>query len=185
MKHLTRVLALLALLSLMTPLSHAGPDIYKIALKDIDKKPTDLSSYKGKVILVVNVASQCGLTPQYKALEAVHQQYKAKGFSVLGFPCNDFGAQEPGSNDEIKQFCSTKYNVSFPMFDKVHVKGGEQHPLYSLLSGKDAKFAGDVKWNFGKFLIGKNGEVLHRFEPRTTPDDPEVTKAIEAALAAK
>lgn len=175
---------LTVLLLFMAQIVSAGPSIYEIALKDIDKKDTSLKSFKGKVLLVVNVASQCGLTPQYKALEKMHQQYKAKGFAVLGFPCNDFGAQEPGTNEEIKQFCSSKYNVTFPIFDKLSVKGPEQHPLYQLLAGKDAKFAGDVKWNFGKFLVGKNGEVLRRFEPRTAPDDPEVVKAIEEALAA-
>ena len=159
--------------------------VYDIPLKDIDKKDTSLKAYKGKVLLVVNVASRCGLTPQYKALEQLHQKYKSKGFTVLGFPCNDFGAQEPGSNAEIKTFCSSNYKVSFPLFDKLHVKGAEQHPLYTALSGKDSPFPGDVKWNFGKFLIGKNGEILKRFEPTTTPDDAQVNAAIEAALAAK
>ena len=181
MKTLARISSLLLL---VTTMAFAGSSIYEIALKDINQKPTDLKSFKGKVVLVVNVASQCGLTPQYQGLEKLHQDYKGKGFSVLGFPCNDFGSQEPGTNEEIKEFCSSKYNVSFPMFDKLHVKGAEQHPLYSLLSGKDSKFAGDVKWNFGKFLIGRNGEVIRRFEPKTTPNDPEVIKAIETALAA-
>lgn len=176
---------LAASLIMATSLATAGPNLYDIPLKDIDQKPTSLKPYKGKVILVVNVASQCGLTPQYQALEKLHQQFKAKGFSVLGFPCNDFGAQEPGSNDEIKSFCSSKYQVTFPLFDKLHVKGASQHPLYSALSGKSSPFPGDVKWNFGKFLIGKNGELLKRFEPRTTPDDEEVIKAIEAAIAAQ
>lgn len=167
-----------------TSLASAAPSVYDIPLKDIDQKPTSLKAYKGKVLLIVNVASQCGLTPQYQALEKLHKDYKGKGFTVLGFPCNDFGAQEPGTNEEIKQFCSSKYQVSFPMFDKLHVKGAGQHPLYAALSGKTSPFPGDVKWNFGKFLIGKNGELLKRFEPKTTPDDPEVIKAIEAALAA-
>ncbi len=156
-----------------------------ISLKDINGKETSLKAYDGQVLLVVNVASQCGLTPQYKALEAVHQKYKAKGFSVLGFPCNDFGEQEPGTNEEIKQFCSSKYNVSFPLFDKLHVKGPQQHPLYAALSGKDSPFPGDVKWNFGKFLVGRDGKILKRFEPKVTPDSPEVVAAIEGALAAK
>jgi glutathione peroxidase len=160
-------------------------DLRQIPLKDIDGKPTSLKAYDGKVLLVVNVASKCGLTPQYKALEALHQKYKDKGFSVLGFPCNDFGSQEPGSNDEIKEFCSSKYNVSFPMFDKLHVKGSERHPLYEALSGEGSPFPGDVKWNFGKFLVGRDGKILKRFEPKVTPDSPEVTQAIEAALAAK
>jgi glutathione peroxidase len=156
-----------------------------IPLQDINGKATSLKGYDGKVLLVVNVASKCGLTPQYKALEATHQKYKDKGFSVLGFPCNDFGSQEPGTNEEIKEFCSTKYNVTFPMFDKLHVKGPEQHPLYAALSGKDSPFPGDVKWNFGKFLIGRDGRIIKRFEPKVAPDAPEVTQAIEAALSEK
>jgi glutathione peroxidase len=163
----------------------AGGNLQEIALKDIDGKATSLKAYAGKVLLVVNVASKCGLTPQYKALEATHQKYKDKGFSVLAFPSNDFGSQEPGSNQEIKEFCSTKYNVTFPMFDKLHVKGPEQHPLYAALSGKDSPFPGDVKWNFGKFLIGRDGRIIKRFEPKVAPDAPEVTQAIEAAIAEK
>jgi glutathione peroxidase len=174
------VAALLSAYSLM-----AQTKLQSISLTDINGKPASLKDYDGKVLLVVNVASKCGLTPQYKALEAVHQKYKEKGFSVLGFPCNDFGSQEPGTLEEIKEFCSTKYNVTFPMFDKLHVKGPEQHPLYSALSGKESPFPGDVKWNFGKFLIGRNGRIVKRFEPKATPDSPEVAQAIEAALAEK
>ncbi len=125
------------------------------------------------------------LTPQYKALEAIHRKYKDKGLTVLGFPCNDFGSQEPGTPEEIKKFCSEKYDVTFPLFAKLHVKGAEQHPLYAALTGKDSPFPGDIKWNFGKFLIGKDGKILKRFEPQTTPDAPEVIESIEAALAAK
>jgi glutathione peroxidase len=163
----------------------AETKLQEIPLKDIDGKATSLKSYDGQVLLVVNVASKCGLTPQYKALESLHQKYKEKGFTVLGFPCNDFGAQEPGTNEEIKEFCSAKYNVTFPMFDKLHVKGPEQHPLYAALSGKDSPFPGDVKWNFGKFLISRDGKILKRFEPKAAPDSPEVAEAIEAALAHK
>jgi glutathione peroxidase len=161
------------------------PNVYEIPLKDINGKDTSLKSYQGKVLLVVNVASQCGLTPQYKALEAAHKKYHEKGFNVLGFPCNDFGQQEPGTNEEIKTFCSTKYNVTFPLFDKVHVKGAAQHPLFATLTGKNAAYPGDIQWNFGKFLIGRDGKVLKRFEPKVAPDAPEVVQAIEAALAAK
>jgi glutathione peroxidase len=163
----------------------AESKLQQVPLKDISGKATSLKDYSGKVLLVVNVASQCGLTPQYKALEATHRKYKDQGFSVLGFPCNDFGSQEPGTNDEIKQFCTSKYDVTFPMFDKLHVKGPERHPLYEELSGKDSPFPGDVKWNFGKFLVGRDGKILKRFEPKVAPDSPEVTQAIEAALAAK
>ena len=181
-----KYLALFGGLLLAQAVSAAAPAaIYSVPLKDINGKAASLKAYQGKVFLVVNVASQCGLTPQYKALEAVHQKYQAKGFAIVGFPCNDFGAQEPGSNEEIKQFCSSKYSVTFPLFDKLHVKGAEQHPLYAILSGKDAPFPGDVKWNFGKFLIGRDGRILKRFEPGVTPDSAEVTQAIEAALAGK
>ena len=156
--------------------------LQEIPLKDINGKETSLGAYTGKVLLVVNVASKCGLTPQYKALEGIHQKYQDKGFRVLGFPCNDFGAQEPGTNEEIKEFCSTKYDVTFPLFDKLHVKGPEQHALYTALTGKDSPYPGDIKWNFGKFLIGKDGKILKRFEPKVAPDSPEVIEAIEAAL---
>ena len=162
---------------------NAATSLYDIPLKDIDGKSASLKPYKGKVVLIVNVASKCGLTPQYKALEAVHRKYQDKGFSVLGFPCNDFGSQEPGSNEEIKEFCSSKYQVSFPMFDKLHVKGPERHALYEALSGEKSPYPGDVKWNFGKFLIGRDGKIIKRFEPKVAPDSPEVTAAIEAALA--
>ena len=161
------------------------PKLRDIPLKDINGKETSLKNYDGKVLLVVNVASKCGYTPQYKSLEAIHQKYKDQGFSVLGFPCNDFGAQEPGTNEEIKEFCSSKYNVSFPLFDKIHVKGPEQHPLYKELSGKGSPFPGDVKWNFGKFIISRDGKILKRFDSAAKPDSPQVTEAIEAALAAK
>jgi glutathione peroxidase len=170
-------------LSMSLPL-FAG-SIQDVPLKDINGKETSLKAYDGKVVLLVNVASQCGLTPQYKQLEAIQQKYKEKGFTVLGVPCNDFGSQEPGTNEEIKQFCSSKYSVSFPLLDKVHVKGAEQHPLYTQLTGKDAKFPGDIEWNFGKFLIDKKGNVVQRFKPQTKPDDASVTAAIESALAAK
>jgi|TARA_Y100000588_G_scaffold69649_1_gene71352 glutathione peroxidase len=158
--------------------------LHDVKLKDIDGKEATLADYKGKVVLVVNVASRCGLTKQYKELEAIHRKYKAKGFSVLGFPCNDFGGQEPGSNKEIKEFCSSRYDVTFPMFDKLSVKAGpKQHELYKRLTGKNGAFPGNVKWNFGKFLVGKDGKPLQRFEPRDKPDAPKVTEAIEKALS--
>jgi glutathione peroxidase len=161
----------------------AQGSLYEIALKDIDGKETSLKPYKGQVLLIVNVASQCGLTPQYTALEAVFRKHQRKGFKVLGFPCNDFGSQEPGTNQDIKQFCSSKYDVSFPLFDKLHVKGPEQHPLYVMLTGKDSPFPGEIRWNFGKFLIGRDGKIVGRFDPKIAPDSPEVIAAIEAALA--
>lgn len=160
----------------------ADKSIINIPLKDIDGKDTTLAAYKGKVLLVVNVASQCGLTPQYEGLQALHEKFKNEGLVVLGFPCNDFGAQEPGTNAEIKTFCTENYKVTFPMFDKIHVKGPEQHPLYAALTGKDGAFPGDVEWNFGKFLIGRDGKPLKRIDPNTEPTDAEVVSAIEAAL---
>jgi len=163
---------------------HAA-SIHDIAVKDIDGKDTTLKAYKGKVVLIVNVASKCGLTPQYKALEAVHEKYKDKGFAVLGFPCNQFGGQEPGTNEEIKEFCSSKYHVTFPLFDKIDVNGPKRHPLYKELAGTQSPYPGDIEWNFGKFLIGRDGKIIKRFSPKTTPDSTEVTEAIEAALAAK
>jgi glutathione peroxidase len=158
--------------------------LYDLPLKDIDGKDTSLKPYQGKVLLIVNVASKCGLTPQYKALEALHRKYKDQGLLVLGFPCNQFGGQEPGTKDEIKSFCSTQYDVTFPLFEKLEVNGPGRHPLYATLAGKDSPFPGDIKWNFNKFLIGRDGKILKRFEPRTTPDAAEVIKAVEAALAA-
>jgi glutathione peroxidase len=171
-------------LAAMTAIAASAPTVQSIPLKDIDGKSTSLKAYKGKVVLVVNVASKCGLTPQYDALEATHKKYAAKGFTVVGFPCNDFGSQEPGTAEEIKTFCSTKYNVSFPLMEKLHVKGSEQHPLYTALTGPGSAFPGDIEWNFGKFLIGRDGTVLKRFKPQTKPDAPEVIEAIEAALKA-
>jgi len=159
--------------------------LYTIPLKDIDGKETSLKTYAGKPLLIVNVASQCGFTKQYTGLEAVWRKYQGQGLVVLGFPCNDFGAQEPGTTAEIQQFCSTKFDVTFPLFDKLHVKGDAQHPLYATLAGKDSPFPGDVKWNFGKFLIGRDGKIIARFDSKIAPDSPELTQAIEAALAAK
>jgi glutathione peroxidase len=176
---------LAAAITLGTSLLAGEAKILSIPLKDIDGKPTSLKAFEGKVILAVNVASQCGNTPQYSGLQALHEKYKDKGLVVVGFPCNDFGAQEPGTNGQIKQFCSSNYQVTFPLMDKIHVKGPEQHPLYSELTGPGSPFPGNVKWNFGKFLIGRDGRVLARFEPGTEPDDAQVIKAIETALAKK
>ncbi|MBB5353230.1 glutathione peroxidase [Haloferula luteola] len=160
----------------------SAADLAAIPFKTIEGKETSLAAYHGKVVLVVNTASKCGLTPQYEALEALYQRFKDQGLVVIGFPCNDFAGQEPGTADEIVTFCKTKYDVTFPLMEKIHVKGPEQHPLYTALTGKEGAFPGDVAWNFGKFLISKDGKPLQRFEPRTTPDSPEVTSAIEAAL---
>ena len=151
-------------------------------LKSIDGKPVDLASYKGKVVLVVNVASRCGYTGQYAGMQKLYDAYKDKGFVILGFPANDYGAQEPGSDAEIASFCSTKYGVTFPMFSKITVKGPEKAALYqSLTESADPK--GEVAWNFEKFLIGKDGSVIGRFKSGIAPESPELAKAIEAALA--
>ncbi len=155
--------------------------------KDINGTDVPLSKYQGKVLLIVNTASQCGLTPQYKALEADYEKYKDQGLEVLGFPANEFGKQEPGTNEEIKEFCSSKYKVTFPMFSKIVVKGEGIHPLYDFLTSEktNPKFAGKIGWNFAKFLVNRKGEVIARFDPQVKPDSPEVIGAIEKALAEK
>ena len=158
----------------------AEETLYNIPLKNINNKAASLKAHKGKVMLVVNVASQCGLTSQYKQLQAVYQKYSDKGFTVCGFPCNQFGRQEPGTLEEIKDFCSSKYDVSFPLYAKIDVNGDGAHPLYKSL--KKQIGPAKISWNFEKFLIGKDGKVLKRFSPGTKPDAPEVIKAIETAL---
>ena len=168
----------------MNTLLHAG-SIYDITVKDIDGKDTVLAGYQGKVLLIVNVASKCGYTPQYKNLEAVYQKYQSQGLVILGFPCNQFGSQEPGTDAEIKQFCSSKYDVTFPLFDKIEVNGPNRHPLYTALAGDASPVPGNIKWNFTKFLIGRDGKILNRFDSKVTPDSPEATAAIEAALGTK
>jgi len=163
----------------------AEAPIHGLKVKDIDGKEQSLGAYKGKVLLVVNVATECGLTSQYAGLEDLHKKYKEKGFTVLGFPCNDFGGQEPGTEKEIKQFCRSRYQVTFPMFAKIKVAGPEKHALYEQLTGKSSSVPGEVGWNFAKFLVGKDGKVLKRFDPDTEPDSEEITKAVEAALGTK
>ena len=159
----------------------AGSGVYNFTLNSIDGKPSPLADYKGKVVLLVNVASQCGYTPQYSALEAIYEKYKDQGFVILGFPANNFGAQEPGTNEEIKTFCSRKYSVTFPMYSKISVKGSDQAPLYAYLT-KDtgAGMVGEIKWNFTKFLVDRTGDVKARFAPTDTPQSLE--SAIEALL---
>jgi glutathione peroxidase len=159
-------------------------NIMDFTLNSIDGQPSALSQYKGKVVMIVNVASYCGYTPQYAGLETLYEKYKDQGFVVLGFPANNFGEQEPDSNAEIKTFCTRKYNVSFPMFAKISVKGEDKHPLYRFLTDKAANPAtgGEVQWNFTKFLVGKDGKVVARFEPGVTPESAEVASAVEKAL---
>ncbi|MDV3441781.1 glutathione peroxidase [Pseudomonas otitidis] len=155
---------------------------HDLKLRALDGQELPLAPYKGKVVLVVNVASRCGLTPQYAGLEKLHQQFRDRGFSVLGVPCNQFAAQEPGSEDEIREFCTLNYGVTFPLGSKMDVNGASRHPLYRLLAGEGAEFPGDITWNFEKFLVGKDGRVLARFSPRTTPEDLALVAAIEKAL---
>jgi glutathione peroxidase len=182
---MTTFMLLCALLLVQVVSAQAADTLYDIPLKDIDGQPASLKAYQGKVLLIVNVASKCGYTPQYAGLEATYQKNKDKGLIVLGFPCNQFGGQEPGTDEEIKQFCSSKYQVSFPLFDKIEVNGQNRHPLYSLLAGKDSPFPGDIRWNFTKFLIGRDGKILNRFDSKVKPDSAELIQAVEAALASK
>lgn len=157
--------------------------IFDITMNSIDGKPVALKSFEGKAVLFVNVASQCGYTPQYAGLQSLYLKYKDKGLVIVGVPANNFGAQEPGSNEEIKSFCSRTYNVTFPMMAKVSVKGADKTPLYQYLTDKsNPKTGGDVQWNFTKFLVGKDGKVRQRFESGVSPDSPELAAAIEAAL---
>jgi glutathione peroxidase len=156
-------------------------------VKDIDGKEVGLAGFQGKVLLIVNTASQCGFTPQYKDLESVYEKYKSQGLEILAFPANEFGSQEPGTNAEIKEFCSTKYSVTFPLFSKIVVKGKGIHPLYAFLTGESTnpRFAGPIGWNFAKFLVNRKGEVIARFDPREKPTSASVTSALENALSEK
>ena len=158
--------------------------IYSFVMKDIDGKDQQLSHYKGKALLIVNVASLCGNTPQYSDLQDIYLKYHKQGFEILGFPANDFGHQEPGSNAEIKEFCDSNFHVTFPMFSKIEVKGDKIDPLYSYLT-TETPFKGDIQWNFAKFLVGRDGQVIARFAPKTGPKDKEVIADIEKALASK
>jgi glutathione peroxidase len=158
----------------------AANSVHDFSLTTIEGQPAPLSQYKGKVVLLVNVASQCGYTPQYAGLQSLYEKYKDKGLVIVGVPANNFGGQEPGSNEEIKTFCTRKYNVSFPMMSKVSVKGSDMIPLYGYLTSQTG---GDVKWNFTKFLVGKDGKIVQRFESKVTPESSEITGAIDQALA--
>ena len=162
-----------------------GKTIHDFELKTIDGDSKKLSDFEGKVLLVVNVASKCGLTPHYRGLQALHKELAGKGFAVLGFPCNQFGSQEPGSDADVKAFCTTKYKVSFPMFSKIDVNGGGRAPLYAWLTAEKTKpeGPGDIGWNFAKFVVGKDGRVKARFNPRVEPTSGEIRAAIQAALA--
>ena len=186
-------LLVIALVGLAMPLAAAfaedgdTPKALSFEMKTLEGKSVKLADYKGKVLLVVNVASRCGLTPQYEALQELHKSYGEKGLVVMGFPCNQFGGQEPGSAQQIREFCSANYNVSFPMFSKVEVNGSNACDLYQFLTSLDAKPAGkgDISWNFEKFLINREGEVVGRFSPRTKPNDPKLLAAIKSELGNK
>src|SRR4030095_13150606 len=169
----------LGLLAMLTSSAFGASSVHEFTLPSIDGAPAPLSAYKGKVVMLVNVASKCGYTPQYTGLQALYQKYKDQGFVILGFPANNFGAQEPGTNEEIKIFCSSKYMVTFPMYSKISVKGADQAPLYKFLTDTTG---GDIKWNFTKILVDGNGKVISRFESKVEPDAPELVGAIEKAL---
>ncbi|MCX7834911.1 MAG: glutathione peroxidase [bacterium] len=153
-------------------------ELQRIPFQTIQGETTSLEDFKGKVVLIVNVASKCGYTPQYEGLEKIYRKYKEKGFTILGFPANNFGQQEPGSNEEIIQFCKTKYDVTFPMMAKISVKGTDIHPLYKYLT-ENTPFAGEIKWNFNKFLIDQEGNVVARFDSKVRPEDKELITEIE------
>lgn len=188
MRSIKFILVLIAALFFsLTILTSADEDkmnnnVKDIIVKDMFGKEVKLSDYKGKVLLIVNVASKCGYTTQYAGLEAIYKKYKEKGFEILAFPCNDFGGQEPGTNEEIKEFCSTKYDVTFKLFDKVKVLGDDRVALYARLINNDVTEKGDVKWNFEKFLIDKEGNIISRFRSKVKPESEEITKAIEMEL---
>lgn len=178
MRRMKFLITLFAGAMLMSASLSAASSVHEFSPKSIDGKTAPLSAYKGKVLLIVNVASKCGYTPQYTGLEGLYKKYKDQGLVVIGFPANNFGGQEPGSDEEIKQFCSRTYNVTFPMYSKVSAKGSDVAPLYQFLT----QGSGDVKWNFTKFLVDGNGKVIGRFEPGVAPESPELNAAIEKAL---
>ena len=163
--------------------SSNSANVSEFTIKDINLKQVKLSEYNGKVIMIVNVASKCGFTSQYKGLQDIYDKYKDQGFEVLGFPCNDFGAQEPGTNEEIKNFCSLNYEVTFPMFDKVQIKGNEKTPLFDLLTNNSVTGKSSIKWNFEKFIIGKEGYIVDRFRSVTKPDSKKIISLIERELS--
>lgn len=175
---------------IFNPTPTAAPaerSVYDFSMKNIDGQDIKLDAYKGKVVMIVNVASKCGYTPQYEGLEAIYKKYKDQGFEILGFPANNFMGQEPGTEKEIKEFCSTKYGVTFPMFAKISVTGADQHPLYTFLTSKQSnpEFGGDISWNFNKFLLDRSGKVVARFGSKDKPEDAAVIGAVEKYLYAK
>lgn len=191
MRHVLFVSAIIAFAAtaLIAPTStHADPkSIYDFKVRDIDGKDVKLKSYKGKVVMIVNTASKCGYTPQYEGLQNLYTAYKDKGLVILGFPANNFGSQEPGTETEIKEFCTSKYKVTFPMFAKISVRGEDQHPLYGFLTDKTKHpdFGGDISWNFNKFLVGRDGKVVARFTSKDKPEGEAVKAAVEKYLEEK
>lgn len=186
MLHFSALLTLMILSVFSFPGSSTGGsaknNISGIIVKDMDGNDINLSDYQGKVLLIVNVASKCGFTPQYEGLESIYKKYKDQGFEILAFPCNQFGGQEPGTNEEIKNFCSSKYDVTFKLFDKIEVNGENRSPLYTALTTNTNTEQGDIKWNFEKFLISRNGQINARFRSKVTPESVELTSAIEKEL---
>ncbi len=171
------------LLMTLTPDDITTDSVHEFTLTDIDGNEIPLHEFEDKALLIVNTASECGYTPQYEGLQALYEKYKEDGLVILGFPANNFGGQEPGTDKEIKQFCRVNYDVSFPMFSKVSVKGNDQHPLFTYLTtAKNPDFRGDIKWNFEKFLVGKDGSLKHRFRSDVTPQSDEIMRAIEMEL---
>ncbi|HZG52359.1 MAG TPA: glutathione peroxidase [Pyrinomonadaceae bacterium] len=162
----------------------AAKSVYNFTLKDSKGREVKLEEFRGQVVMLVNVASKCGYTPQYEGLQKIYERYRAQGFTILGFPANNFGAQEPGTNEEIQEFCRINYGVTFPVFSKISVKGDDKHPLYKYLTERatNPEFAGEIKWNFNKFLVGRDGRILARFDSADKPEDAKVTQAIEHAL---
>ncbi|HEX9919614.1 MAG TPA: glutathione peroxidase [Pyrinomonadaceae bacterium] len=158
--------------------------MYDFTLKDAKGKDVKLSEFRGRVVMLVNVASKCGYTPQYDGLQKIYERYREQGFTILGFPANNFGAQEPGTDEQIQEFCRINYGVTFPVFSKISVKGDDKHPLYKYLTERETNpdFAGEIKWNFNKFLVARDGRILARFDSADKPEDAKVTQAIESAL---
>ncbi len=193
MRDVLRLMPLPALVLLMIlTLLATGPAIaverpdspLRFTMKSIEGREVDLADYRGQVVLLVNTASKCGLTPQYQGLQALYDKYRERGFTILAFPANNFKEQEPGADSEIRQFCSVNYGVTFPLFSRISVQGAEIHPLYAWLTSEQTNpgFAGEIPWNFTKFLLDRQGRVVARFDPRTVPDDPQVVAAIEREL---
>lgn len=169
--------------ALIAPVQAAESQVYGMTARLIEGRDKILEDYRGKVILIVNTASRCGFTPQYAGLESLYQKYRDRGFEILAFPSNDFGGQEPGTNQEIREFCDLRFRVTFDLFEKIHVKGSSAHPLFRYLAG-ESEFPGEVTWNFNKFLIGPDGRVVARFDSRVAPEAPELVASLEKTLSA-